>query len=452
MSGRHRKPTTSAVNVAKIAFTGAVIGSGSLALAGQAGAATDGEWDQVARCESGGNWAINTGNGYQGGVQFSPSTWSGHGGGEYAPAAHLATKEEQIAVAERVLATQGKGAWPTCGGPLSGATPRNVVDDALAGLNNLLPPPPPVDPFAPPPPPAPFDAMAAPLPELRRRRRSTPLAPAATAGACAVRRDGRPAPRGSASAAADPLAPPPAPAPFDAMAAPLPEAAARSTRGTAARAGTVRRDGRPASRGTAARPRHRPRLRRSTRWPPRFPRHPRSPEAPPAPAPFDAMAAPLPEAPPLPDVPPPAPPIARSRLAVRGELGCRRRPGTGRSAAGVGTARRCAAAARPAASPGSPAAARACTPRGARTRPAGPDQCDRRPPAGGRRGQPGGVRRAPRAGRGSAPGEPGALPNPGTTIDRAASRPDSPNVSYLKEIWHAIQTQDVTGKDALLWR
>ncbi|WP_333894699.1 transglycosylase family protein, partial [Mycolicibacterium gadium] len=166
MSGRHRKPTASAVNVAKIAFTGAVMGTGGLALAGQANAATDGEWDQVARCESGGNWAINTGNGYHGGLQFSPSTWSGHGGGEFAPAAYLATKEEQIAVAERVLAGQGKGAWPSCGGPLSGPTPRNVVDDAIANLNNLLPPPPP-NPFAPPPPPpppAPFDALAAPVP------------------------------------------------------------------------------------------------------------------------------------------------------------------------------------------------------------------------------------------------------------------------------------------------
>ena len=132
MSGRHRKPTTSAVSVAKIAFTGAVIGGSGLALAGQAGAATDGEWDRVASCESGGNWAINTGNGYQGGLQFSPSTWSGHGGGEYAPSAHLATKEEQIAVAERVLASQGKGAWPSCGGPLSGSTPRNVVDEPAA--------------------------------------------------------------------------------------------------------------------------------------------------------------------------------------------------------------------------------------------------------------------------------------------------------------------------------
>src|SRR3954464_9078551 len=117
MSGRHRKPTASAKNVAKIAFTGAVIGSGSLALAGQAGAATDGEWDQVAKCESGNNWAINTGNGYQGGLQFTQSTWASHGGGQYAPAANMASKEEQIAVAERVLANQGKGAWPVCGGP-----------------------------------------------------------------------------------------------------------------------------------------------------------------------------------------------------------------------------------------------------------------------------------------------------------------------------------------------
>jgi hypothetical protein len=168
MSGRHRKPTTSAVNVAKIAFTGAVIGSGSLALAGQAGAATDGEWDQVARCESGGNWAINTGNGYQGGLQFSSGTWASHGGGQYAPAANMATKEEQIAVAERVLASQGKGAWPVCGGPLSHSTPRNVIEQPQAldnpDINGELPPPPQGDPLAPPPP-AEFDAMSAPLPD-----------------------------------------------------------------------------------------------------------------------------------------------------------------------------------------------------------------------------------------------------------------------------------------------
>ena len=171
MSGRHRKPTASAVSVAKVAFTGAVIGSGGLALAGHAGAATDGEWDKVASCESGGNWAINTGNGYQGGLQFSPGTWRSHGGGEYAPSAHLASKEEQIAVAERVLGTQGRGAWPVCGRGLSSATPRNVVDEPkaldVAGLNGELPPPPAPEAvaFDAPLPEAPVDAMSAPLPD-----------------------------------------------------------------------------------------------------------------------------------------------------------------------------------------------------------------------------------------------------------------------------------------------
>ncbi|NDK92423.1 transglycosylase family protein, partial [Gordonia desulfuricans] len=125
MSGRHRKPTTSTTTktFAKVALTGAVLGGGAALLGtGSAQAATDAEWNQVAQCESGGNWAINTGNGYQGGLQFSPSTWAGHGGGEFAPTANQATREQQIVVAERVLASQGKGAWPSCGGPLSGPT------------------------------------------------------------------------------------------------------------------------------------------------------------------------------------------------------------------------------------------------------------------------------------------------------------------------------------------
>src|SRR3954453_22966520 len=126
MSGRHRKPTTSSVSVAKIALTGAVLGGGSIAMAAQAAAATDTEWDQVARCESGGNWGINTGNGFYGGVQFAAGTWASHGGSQYAPSAQLATKDQQIAVAERVLATQGRGAWPVCGGPLTDAKPRKV--------------------------------------------------------------------------------------------------------------------------------------------------------------------------------------------------------------------------------------------------------------------------------------------------------------------------------------
>src|SRR6202012_2471553 len=138
MSGRHRKPTTSSVSVAKIAVTGVVLGGGSIALAGQAAAATDGEWDQVAHCESGGNWGINTGNGYHGGVQFSASTWASHGRGQYAPSAELATREQQIAIAERVMATQGRGAWPVCGGPMSGPTPRDVPPPVPAGLDAPL--------------------------------------------------------------------------------------------------------------------------------------------------------------------------------------------------------------------------------------------------------------------------------------------------------------------------
>ena len=71
-------------------------------------------WDTLAQCESGGNWAINTGNGYQGGLQFSPSTWAAYGGTAYAPTANLATREQQIAIAEKTLAGQGWGAWPAC--------------------------------------------------------------------------------------------------------------------------------------------------------------------------------------------------------------------------------------------------------------------------------------------------------------------------------------------------
>ena len=71
-------------------------------------------WDSLAQCESGGNWAINTDNGFYGGLQFTPSTWAGHGGTAYAPSANLATREQQIAIAERVQASQGWGAWPAC--------------------------------------------------------------------------------------------------------------------------------------------------------------------------------------------------------------------------------------------------------------------------------------------------------------------------------------------------
>jgi len=212
MSGRHRKPKTSAVTVAKIAFTGAVLGGSGLTLAGQASAASDAEWDQVARCESGGNWAINTGNGYQGGLQFMPGTWIASGGGQYAPAAHLATKEQQIAVAERVLAQQGRGAWPVCGGPLSGATPRNVPSGAPAPadapldnpeLNGVATTPPDA------PPPAPIPALDA------------PLAPPPEQAALVDTALQSPAPADAPIAVPEPAAPEPADAPL----APPPEQA-----------------------------------------------------------------------------------------------------------------------------------------------------------------------------------------------------------------------------------
>src|SRR5690606_15126281 len=81
---------------------------------GVAQAADVGTWDKVAACESTNDWNINTGNGYYGGLQFTQSTWEEYGGTRYAPRADLATKDQQIAVAEKVLDGQGPGAWPVC--------------------------------------------------------------------------------------------------------------------------------------------------------------------------------------------------------------------------------------------------------------------------------------------------------------------------------------------------
>ncbi|WP_276611578.1 transglycosylase family protein [Cryptosporangium phraense] len=75
----------------------------------------DVNWDAIAQCESGGNWNINTGNGFKGGLQFTSSTWRAHGGHQFATSANNATRLEQITVARRVLRSQGIGAWPTCG-------------------------------------------------------------------------------------------------------------------------------------------------------------------------------------------------------------------------------------------------------------------------------------------------------------------------------------------------
>ena len=362
--GRHRKPTTSAVKVAKIAFTGAVIGTGSIALAGQAGAATDGEWDQVARCESGGNWAINTGNGYQGGVQFSPSTWSSHGGGEFAPAANMATKEEQIAVAERVLASQGRGAWPVCGHGLSASTPRNVVADAPQPLDNPdlngeLPPPPPFDPMAPPPPPEGFAPLDAPMPPAPPAPDLPPPPPADIAPLDAPLPADAPMPVDAA--AITPLdAPLPAPdAPAPDVPAPVVEAANWDVV-----------DGGPAP------------VDQPQAWALHagdVPLDPVLPVVPPPPAP-----APAPDAAPAPDplaplnaVNIPAPAFDAANQAVSGELP---------------------------------------TPPDGMPHLASPD-----------------------------------APPPGSTMDPDAAGPgDTPNVSYLKDLWQAVQSHDISGKEALM--
>ena len=98
-------------------FVGAIALAQTLVAVPSAGAEPN--WDAMAQCESGGNWAADTGNGFYGGLQFTPATWSSHGGAG-SPAA--ASREEQIRVARNVLQTQGLGAWPVCGGPIGQAT------------------------------------------------------------------------------------------------------------------------------------------------------------------------------------------------------------------------------------------------------------------------------------------------------------------------------------------
>ncbi|SDM64648.1 LysM peptidoglycan-binding domain-containing protein [Streptomyces wuyuanensis] len=121
--GKHRRPTVfqRSTRVATLAGVAGAAIAAPLMASGTASAATASEWDAVAQCESGGNWSINTGNGYYGGLQFSASTWAAYGGTAFASTADRASKSQQIQIAEKVLAGQGKGAWPNCGTGLSNA-------------------------------------------------------------------------------------------------------------------------------------------------------------------------------------------------------------------------------------------------------------------------------------------------------------------------------------------
>jgi LysM repeat protein len=133
--GKHRRPNK-ATRIATLAgVTGAAIAVPLMGATG-ASAATASEWDAVAQCESGGNWSINTGNGYYGGLQFSASTWAAYGGTAYASTANQASKSQQIAVAEKVLAGQGKGAWPSCGVGLSNASYNGGTASSGSGSSN----------------------------------------------------------------------------------------------------------------------------------------------------------------------------------------------------------------------------------------------------------------------------------------------------------------------------
>ncbi|KOU34091.1 transglycosylase family protein [Streptomyces sp. WM6378] len=117
LRGRHRRYQPSRINRASLTVTA---GGAGIALpligAGTADAASVDVWNKVAACESTNNWHINTGNGYYGGLQFSQSTWEAYGGRQYAARADLATRDQQIAIAEKVLKGQGPGAWPVCSG------------------------------------------------------------------------------------------------------------------------------------------------------------------------------------------------------------------------------------------------------------------------------------------------------------------------------------------------
>ncbi|MEV7778949.1 transglycosylase family protein [Kitasatospora sp. NPDC088351] len=133
-TGRHRRRTQAekAIAVAGVAGVGLAM---PLLTASGASAAPASTWDAVAQCESGGNWSINTGNGFYGGLQFTSSTWKAYGGNAYAAQANQASKAQQISVAEKVLASQGPGAWPVCSqkaGLTKGGAPAAVDTSAAA--------------------------------------------------------------------------------------------------------------------------------------------------------------------------------------------------------------------------------------------------------------------------------------------------------------------------------
>ena len=113
--GNKGKQSSAARTIAKVAAVGIIAGAPLGLAVGTANAAPGLDWDALAQCEASGNWAANTGNGYYGGLQFLPRTWTAFGG---TGMPHQASREEQIAVAQRVQASQGWGAWGGCSSKL----------------------------------------------------------------------------------------------------------------------------------------------------------------------------------------------------------------------------------------------------------------------------------------------------------------------------------------------
>lgn len=143
--GKHSLKTRTSSR--KFALAGATAIAAATIVVPAANAAPDSDWDRLAQCESGGDWSINTGNGYHGGLQFHPQTWLAYGGGEFAPTADQATREQQIVVGERTLAAAGWGQWPACSASLglnSAATPRDTPGGGAALDKSTPEPTPPI--------------------------------------------------------------------------------------------------------------------------------------------------------------------------------------------------------------------------------------------------------------------------------------------------------------------
>ncbi|MGP3952789.1 transglycosylase family protein [Streptomyces sp. 7N604] len=132
-TGRHRRPRQAPAIFVAAGVTGSAIAMPLLAASGAQAADTD-TWDRVAQCESGGMWSADTGNGYFGGLQFTQETWEQYGGRDYAPSADLASRAQQISVAEKVLAVEGPEAWPNCA-TNAGLTEDGADPDVNPGID-----------------------------------------------------------------------------------------------------------------------------------------------------------------------------------------------------------------------------------------------------------------------------------------------------------------------------